>query len=58
MAAAVNEISHFDQADYIVINDVFETALEDLQAVIRSARLSKTHQKDVNGELLRKLVQG
>jgi len=57
MAAAVNEISHFDQADYIVINDVFETALEDLQAVIRSARLSKTHQKDVNGELLRKLVQ-
>jgi len=58
MAAAVNDISHFDQADYIVINDVFETALEDLQAVIRSARLSKTHQKDVNGELLRKLVQG
>jgi len=55
MAAAVNEISHFDLADYIVINDAFETALEDLKAVIRSARLSKNHQKDVNGELLEQL---
>ena len=58
MAAAVNEMSHYDQADYIIFNDVFDTALEDLKAVIRSARLGKGHQVEVNAELLKRLVQG
>ena len=58
MAAAVNEMSHFDQADYLIFNEVFETALEDLKAVIRSARLSWAHQTDVHGELLKELIEG
>jgi guanylate kinase len=58
MAAAVNEISHYGQADYLIFNDVFDTALDDLKAVIRGARLSISHQTDVNGELLNQLIQG
>ena len=58
MAAAVNEMSHYGQADYLIFNDVFETALEDLKAVIRGARLSLGYQTDVNGELLSRLVEG
>ncbi len=58
MAAAVDEMSHFNQADFIVFNDVFDTALEDLKAVIRSARLSWAHQTEVHADLLKRLVQG
>lgn len=58
MAEAVNEISHFDQADFIVINEDFNEALQDLEAVIHSARLGIAHQQTVNGDLLESLVKG
>ena len=58
MAEAVNEISHFDQADFIVFNEDFNEALQDLEAVIHSARLGIAHQQTVNGELLESLVKG
>jgi len=58
MAEAVNEISHFDQADFIVINEDFNEAVQDLEAVIHSARLGINHQQTVNGELLENLVKG
>ena len=38
MAAAVAEISHYEQADYLIINDDFEVALADLKAVILATR--------------------
>jgi guanylate kinase len=56
MAEAVNEITHLDQADFIVINDSFDTALSDLEAVIRGACLSKDHQLKVNEDLLKGLL--
>ena len=39
MAQAVSEMSHYAEYEYLVINDVFETALDDLAAIIRSLRL-------------------
>lgn len=39
MAAAREEISHAVEADYLVVNDVFETALADLKAIARARRL-------------------
>ena len=33
------EIAHADQFDYILVNDVFEQALADLQAIVRAVRL-------------------
>jgi guanylate kinase len=39
MAAAREEISHAVEADYLVVNDQFETALADLMAIARARRL-------------------
>ena len=39
MNKAVDEISHYPEADFIVINDKFEQALDELQCVIDSRRL-------------------
>jgi len=39
MAMAREEISHALEADYLVVNDVFETALADLLAIARARRL-------------------
>jgi len=56
MAEAVNEISHYGQADYIVINEDFETALDDLKAVIRGSALTRERQQKNFGALLDSLV--
>ncbi|MBU2099362.1 MAG: guanylate kinase [Gammaproteobacteria bacterium] len=56
MQQARDEISHYGDADYLVINDNFDAALEDLRAIVRAARLEKTHQLSNRGELLAKLL--
>ena len=33
------EMSHYDEFDYLVVNDAFDTALRDLLAIIRAERL-------------------
>lgn len=39
MQAAIEEMSHYDEYDYLVINDCFEQALADLEAIVHSNRL-------------------
>ena len=41
MRDALSELSHFDEYEYLVVNDRFEAALEDLRAVMRTQRLQK-----------------
>ena len=41
MRDALSELSHFDEYDYLVVNDRFEAALEDLRALMRTQRLKK-----------------
>jgi guanylate kinase len=41
MASAREEISHVLEFEYIIINEQFDVALADLQAVVRAARLSR-----------------
>jgi guanylate kinase len=38
IAAATEEMSHYVEADYLVINDDFSTALSQLEAIIRAQR--------------------
>ena len=45
MRAARDEISHWDEADYLIINDQFDSALEALQALVRSLRLRTGQQQ-------------
>ena len=42
MRDALSELSHFDEYDYLVVNDRFEAALEDLRAVMRTQRLRRS----------------
>ena len=57
MQAARDEIAHYSEADFIVLNDEFETALHDLQSIVRAHRLSQEIQSreltDVIADLLR-----
>ena len=41
MQAARDEIAHYSETDFIVLNDDFETALHDLQSIVRAHRLSQ-----------------
>jgi guanylate kinase len=44
LAAAREDISHALEFDYLVVNDVFDTALADLQAILRARRLGISSQ--------------
>ena len=57
MRQAVNEIPHVAEADYIVVNDDFETALSDIRAIIRSRRLTVPVQQGKLGGLLYSLTR-
>lgn len=57
MREAKAEISHYAAADYLVINEVFDEALADLKAIIRSTRLEKFQQHQNNRDLLQALLE-
>jgi guanylate kinase len=44
MRDAVTEISHHDEFDYLVVNDVFEQALTELKSIVIANRLTKQRQ--------------
>lgn len=56
MHDAVTEMSHYDEFDYVVVNDVFEDALEDLKAIITSQRFHIRHQRSRLQTLTKELV--
>lgn len=56
MAKAVSEMSHYGQADYLVINDDFASALADLQAIFRANQLRRPVQQARHGGLLAALL--
>jgi guanylate kinase len=53
MASAREEISHVLEFEYIIVNEQFDVALADLQAVVRAARLSR----DRRGSRLSRLLE-
>jgi|TARA_B110000879_G_scaffold81195_1_gene112660 guanylate kinase len=55
MRQAVSDITHVAGADYIVVNDDFDTALADMRAIIRSWRLTVISQQFNKAELLASL---
>lgn len=56
MDAAVAEMSHYVESDYVVINDDFDTALADLEAIVRSHRLTLASQQLRHQALLSALL--
>lgn len=53
---AKDDISHYSEFDYVVVNDSFEKALGDLQAIISSLRLKNDIQKIKQAKLLQQLL--
>ncbi len=56
-AEAIEEMSHHDEADYLVINDQFASALADLQSIVRTERLRHTRQSDKHAEAIAELLK-
>jgi len=56
MKQASDEISHYPEYDYIVVNDDFDVALADLMAIINANRLLSPKQEMRHQELLASLV--
>jgi guanylate kinase len=46
LAAAAHDVAHADAFDYIIVNDDFDHALQDLIAITRSIRLEAARQLD------------
>ncbi|GLO59585.1 guanylate kinase [Vibrio sp. MACH09] len=44
MSEAKSEMSHFDEYDYLIINDDFDVSLMDFKAIIRAERLKQDKQ--------------
>jgi guanylate kinase len=57
MRQAVNEITHVAEADFVVVNDDFESAVEDMRAIIRSQRLTVLQQQVEQAALLVSLTR-
>jgi guanylate kinase len=58
MSEAVAEISHVAEANFVVINEEFDTALEDLCAIIRSCKLTMKYQETNQAALFASLALG
>lgn len=56
MAAALEEMSHYHESDYLVINDIFATALAQLQTVMAAQHLRTQKQSAAQAELLAALL--
>lgn len=56
MREAVSEMSHYVEYDYLVINDDFAHALDDLRAIFRSNQLLQGVQQQRHGGLLSELL--
>ena len=56
MSSAITEISHYDEYDFLIINDIFDVALADLENVIMSHRLTLTKQSTHYKKLIEELL--
>jgi guanylate kinase len=56
MRAARDEMSHWHEADYLIINDNFDSALEELRALVRSLRLRTDQQQSALHDLIDDLL--
>jgi len=56
MSEAISEMSHYVEADYLIVNDDFTTALAQFQALITSQHLRLARQAERHMHLLRELL--
>lgn len=57
MTKAVNEMSHFNEFDYVVINNHFETALAELHSIFLANRLRRHIQHQKHRNMINELLE-
>lgn len=57
MQDAVSEMSHYNEFDYIIINDDFEVALQQLRSVVLARRQRSEAQSQLHADLLKNLLK-
>jgi guanylate kinase len=56
LAAAREEMSHYAEFDYVVINEDFETAVTEMQAIFQASRLRRPVQAERHADLIAGLL--
>jgi guanylate kinase len=56
MREAVSEMSHYDEFDYLVVNEVFDDALRDLRTIVTAQRLRLPKQALRLADQIRRLI--
>ena len=56
LAAAREEMSHYDEFDYVIVNEVFEVAVEEMCAIFRASRLRRELQQQRHAALIQALL--
>ncbi len=57
MSQAVEEMSHYVESDYLVVNENFERALVDLESIVNAERSRTEHQQMRLSRMLQDLLQ-
>ena len=57
MAKAQSETSHYNEYDFVIVNDDFETALADIKIIVMAQRLTLKAQEDRHQVLLNSLLK-
>jgi guanylate kinase len=57
MAEAVSEMSHYNEFNYLVVNDVFDSALIELEAIFMANRLRAPKQTEEHQAMITKLLE-
>ena len=58
MRTVVSELSHYDEFDYLIVNESIQRATEDLTSIVRAHRLANRRQAQSQCGLLAELLHG
>jgi guanylate kinase len=56
LAAAREEMSHFDEFDYVIVNEHFDTAVAEMCAIFVASRLRRQAQTERHADLIAALL--
>ena len=56
LAAAREEMSHYDEFDYVIVNEVFDVAVDEMCAIFRASRLRREPQQQRHAALIQALL--
>src|SRR5690606_11660695 len=56
LAAAREEMSHYGEFDYVIVNEVFETAVAEMCSIFVASRLRRGQQQQRHAGLIRALL--